>query len=147
MFLKSYSIYKIHSATILFCLVQDSDYTNIAARISVRAIVIHVYRFLHDCCHATMRRVRRCKIFFLILTHAFSRLHFVTYCYCLKLVSLCIMFCATCIIFILPILLNKYWFNRTKAVTQHFLENSFKKLSIKRKQKQKNPKNTKIYVF
>ena len=37
--------------------------------------------------------------------------------------------------------------DRTKAVTQHFLENSFKKLSIKRKQKQKNPKNTKIYVF
>jgi len=35
--------------------------------------------------------------------------------------------------------------DRTKAVTQHFLENSFKKLSIKkRKEKKKNPKNTKI---
>jgi len=34
--------------------------------------------------------------------------------------------------------------DRTKAVTQHFLENSFKKLSIKNKRKEKNPKNTKI---
>ena len=37
--------------------------------------------------------------------------------------------------------------DRTKAVTQHFLENSFMKLSIKKKIKMKNPKNTKIYVF
>ena len=35
--------------------------------------------------------------------------------------------------------------DRTKAVTQHFLENSFKKLSIKKKIKKKNPKNTNIY--
>ena len=34
--------------------------------------------------------------------------------------------------------------DRTKAVTQHFLENSFKKLSIKKKIKKKNPKNKKI---
>jgi len=34
--------------------------------------------------------------------------------------------------------------DRTKAVTQHFLENSLKKLSIKRKEKKKNPENTKI---
>jgi len=47
---------------------------------------------------------------------------------------------------------NLAWFkppmkviDRTKAVTQHFLENSFRKLSIKKKMK--NPKNTKIYVF
>ena len=33
--------------------------------------------------------------------------------------------------------------DRTKAVTQHFLENSFKKLSIKKENK-KNPKNTKL---
>jgi len=37
--------------------------------------------------------------------------------------------------------------DRIKAVTQHFLESSFKKLSIKKKIKMKNPKNTKIYVF
>ena len=37
--------------------------------------------------------------------------------------------------------------DRTKAVTQYFLENSFKKLSIKRKWEQKNPKNTEICVF
>jgi len=34
--------------------------------------------------------------------------------------------------------------DRTKAVTQHFLEKSFKELSIKRKEKKKNPKNTQI---
>ena len=34
--------------------------------------------------------------------------------------------------------------DRTKAVTQHFLENSFKKLSIKKKRKKKNPKNPNI---
>jgi len=33
--------------------------------------------------------------------------------------------------------------DRTKAVTQHFLDNSFKKLSIKKIRK----KNKKIYVF
>ena len=33
--------------------------------------------------------------------------------------------------------------DRTQAVTQHFLENSFKKLSLK-KEKKKDPKNTKI---
>jgi len=33
--------------------------------------------------------------------------------------------------------------DRIKAVTQQFLENSFMKLSIKRKEKKKNPKNTK----
>ena len=32
----------------------------------------------------------------------------------------------------------------TKAVTQHFLENSFKKLSIKRKEKKEKSENTKI---
>jgi len=40
--------------------------------------------------------------------------------------------------------------DRTKAVTQHFLENSFKKLSIKKKRKKEKyekHKNTKIYVF
>jgi len=31
--------------------------------------------------------------------------------------------------------------DRTKAVTQHFLENSFKKLSIKRKEKSEKHKN------
>ena len=46
---------------------------------------------------------------------------------------------------------NLIWFipmkviDRTMAVTQHFLENSFKKLSIKKKIKKiKNPKKTKI---
>ena len=34
--------------------------------------------------------------------------------------------------------------DRTKAVTQHFLENFFKELSIKKKRKKKNLKNTKI---
>jgi len=37
---------------------------------------------------------------------------------------------------------------RTKAVTQRFLENSFKKLSVKKENKKnKNPKNTKKLVF
>jgi len=35
--------------------------------------------------------------------------------------------------------------DRTNAVTQHFLEKSFKKLKIKKKQK--NAKNTKIMGF
>jgi len=34
--------------------------------------------------------------------------------------------------------------DRTNSVRQHFLENLFKKLEIKKKIKSKNPKNTKI---
>jgi len=37
--------------------------------------------------------------------------------------------------------------DRTKAVTQHFLENSFKKLSIKNKIKQEKSEKHKKYVF
>jgi len=35
--------------------------------------------------------------------------------------------------------------DRTKAVTQHFLENSFKKLSIKKKRKKEKSENTQKY--
>ena len=35
--------------------------------------------------------------------------------------------------------------DRIKAVTQNFLENSFKKLSIKRKEQKTNPKKTQKY--
>jgi len=36
---------------------------------------------------------------------------------------------------------------RTKAVTQHFLKNSFKKLSIKRKEKKEKSEKHKKYMF
>jgi len=41
---------------------------------------------------------------------------------------------------------NEEYIDRTKAVTQHFLENSFKKLSMKKKKKRKNRKTQK-YIF
>ena len=37
--------------------------------------------------------------------------------------------------------------DRTKAVTQHFLENSFKKLSIKKKIKKRKIRKTQKYMF
>ena len=52
---------------------------------------------------------------------------------------------------ILPSFLNKILvmkvIDRTKAVTQHFLENSFKKLSIKKKIKKIKIRKTQKYMF